>query len=69
MSVEGRDLRVALAALPALEQEVVVALRVEGWVEVDQVHARLMEVLAQDLQIVGEIQPLHGVFSDTVRRL
>jgi len=42
VSSKARDLRVALAALPAL---------------------------AQNLQIVGEVQPLHGVFSDTVRRL
>lgn len=57
--LERGDLGVGLVALWRLEQQVVVALGVERRVQINQVHRFSSHVLAQDMQVVAEIQPVH----------
>jgi hypothetical protein len=46
-------------AFGGLEQQVVVTLGIERWVEVDQVHAFRGDGSAQDLEVVAEIELVH----------
>ena len=41
-----------------LKQDVVVGLAIEGRIKVDEVYARIWNVLVQDLQIITVIQPV-----------
>jgi hypothetical protein len=54
--LECLDLRIAVVAVRRLEQDVVVGIRVEGRVEVDQVHALAGDMLAQHHQVVPVIK-------------
>ena len=54
--LERLDLRVAVVAFGRFEQDVVVGVRIERRVEVDQVHAFGAHVIAQDVEIVAVIE-------------
>ena len=57
------DLRFAVGAAFGLEEHVIIAVAVEGRVEVNQVDAFIGEVfpVAQDLEVVAVIEPVvHG---------
>jgi hypothetical protein len=46
------DLRVRLVPPGSLEQQVVIALGIEGRVEIDEIDAVIGDVLAQDFEVV-----------------
>jgi hypothetical protein len=49
-----------------LEQDVVAGVRIERRIEVDEVHALVGHVIAQDLEIVALVKPVgHGVGSSS----
>ena len=54
-----RDLRLALVSLGRFEEEIVVALGIERWVEVDEVNGFIFDVLAEHQQIVAEVELVH----------
>ena len=56
---KGRDLRLALVPLGRFEEEIVVALGIERRVEVDEVNGFSREVVAQDVEVVAEIELIH----------
>jgi hypothetical protein len=60
-ALEGRDLRSGFFAALFLEEHVVGGAGVERRVEVDQVHAGVWLILAEDFQIVAEIEFVRGV--------
>ena len=70
--LEGGDLRFAVGAALGLEEHVVIAVAVEGRVEVDEVDAFIGEVFAaaQDFQVVAVIEPVvHELFLTKVPSL
>ena len=52
---EGQQLGIGLAAPLVVEDDVVVAVAVEGRVEVDQVDAGVGQVAAQDVEVVAGV--------------
>ena len=58
--LEGRDLRLGGVALGCLEQQVVIALAVEGRIEIDQIDALVRDVLAQNSEVVAEEEGVRG---------
>ena len=54
--LERLDLRVAVVAFGRFEQDVVVGVRIERRIEIDQVHALVLYVIAQDVEIVAVIE-------------
>ena len=48
-----RDLR-------RLEQQVVIALAVEWWIEIDQINALIHDILAQNVQAAAEVKGVGG---------
>ena len=59
--VEGGDLRGRLFAALLAKQYVVSSVGVEGRVEVDQVDAFIGDVLAQDVEVVAEVEFVIGI--------
>ena len=53
------DLRLAVLPLGRFEEEIVVALGVERRVEVDEVHGFVREVVAEDVEVVAVVKPVH----------
>src|SRR5438874_739091 len=63
-SIEKRfDLRLARLAFGRLEKKIVVALRVERRIEIDEVHRFIRDLLAQDLEIVAVVKLVHCAVS------
>ena len=54
--IEGGDLCRRLFAALFAEQDVIGGVGVEGRVEVDQVNAFSVDVLAQDVEVVAEVE-------------
>jgi hypothetical protein len=54
--LERLDLRVRLLAGRRAEQDVVVGLAVERRIEIDQINRLVLDVLAQDFEIVALVQ-------------
>ena len=53
------DLRLALLTLRRFEQQVVVTLGIERWIEIDQAHRLVGDALPQDVKVVAEIELIH----------
>jgi hypothetical protein len=51
--LEGNDLRAGAGSVLFGEEDVVVLAAVEGWGEVDEVYGLVLDVLAQDFEIVA----------------
>ena len=58
--LERLDLRIAAAAGLELEQHVVIGVRVERRIEVDQIDAVARDVIAQDIEIVAIEKLVHA---------
>ena len=56
---EGGYRCVAVVALGGFEEEVVIALGVEGRVEIDEVNRLVLDVLAQDVEVVAVVELAH----------
>src|SRR3546814_5625023 len=54
--LERLDLRVAVRAFGRFEQHVVIGVRIERRVEIDQINAAIRDMFAQDVEIVPEIE-------------
>lgn len=54
--LESRNLRFAFGATFIFEQHVVTAIRVEGRIEIDQVHTGTGNVFAQDFEVIAVVQ-------------
>jgi len=67
--LKREQLRVALPARLILENDVVVAIRVEGRVEVDEVDAGVGDVATEDLEVVAVVQDVGVHAGDYGRRL
>jgi len=59
---KGGDLRFGRLTLGCLEQQVVIALAVERRVETDQIDALVGNVLAENIEVVAEVQGVGGGF-------
>ena len=55
--LERLDLAFAAVPLGTLEQDVVIGVRIERRVEIDQIYALAGDMFAQDVQIVAEMMP------------
>jgi len=64
---KGLDLRFAVLALWAFEEQVVVALAVEGRVELDEVHALVLQVLAHHVEVVAVVEGGHASVAEVQR--
>ena len=60
---EGSNLRFGLLPLWAVEEDVVILVAVEGWIQVDQVDRFAGDMLPQDDQVVTEVKLVHGHLS------
>ena len=59
-SIEKRfDLRLARLAFGRLEKKIVVALRVEGRVQVDEVHRLVGDLAAEHVEVVPVVERVH----------
>ena len=56
MSLSPKNARIAVRAFGGLEQDVVIGVRIERRVEIDQINALVRDMLAQDVEIVPEIE-------------
>ncbi len=54
--LERFDLRVRVLPLRRLEKDIVIGVRIERRVEIDEVHAFIRDMLAQNMQIVAEVE-------------
>lgn len=41
------------------EEDVVGAVRVEGWIQVDQIHGFIGDVVAEDIEVVTVVKSVH----------
>lgn len=53
------------------EKDVVIRLRVERWIKIDEVYALIANVIAEDLEIVAEIESVfrHVAFIQNLTKL
>ncbi len=58
--LERGYLRLGLGAGFVFEEDVVIAVRIKGRVEVDQVDGLVLDVFPQDVQIVAVVEGVHG---------
>src|SRR6266571_4598095 len=65
---EGVELRLAHRAARFAEENVVIRVRVKWRIEINKIDTRIRELapVAQPLQIVAEIQPIHPLFLPAV---
>src|SRR5579863_119920 len=58
--LEGGDLGFAIGAALIFEEDIVIAIRVERRVQIDQVYALGGDVFTQDVEIVSIVECVHG---------
>src|SRR5205807_1429751 len=54
------------SSLRRFEKQVVIALRVERGIEIDQIHARVRNVLAQHVEVVAVVELVHCAASFSI---
>ena len=61
-------LRIGRMSLRRLEEQIIIALGVKRWIEINKIDRLIGDVFFQDDKVVAEIEFIHGVFFGTKMR-